>query len=310
MSTTKAIRIHRFGGPEVLQFEDVTLPELAADELLVRVHAASVNPVDYKIRGGGYLPEDRLPVTLGRDLSGVVEARGDGLHSLAQGDAVYAMVGMDRGAYAQHVVVKTSECARKPASLDHDAAAAVPLAALTAWRGLFDHGGLKKGERVLIHGGSGGVGHLAIQFATACGAHVITTVSADDIDFVRDLGAHEPIDYRAHRFEDEVGDVDLVFDLVAGETQDRSWQVLRREGGRLVSTLSEPDAGQARRHNARTAHYMAHPDADQLAGIARMIDDGRVRVVVERTYVLDEAADAQRHLENDHVRGKLVLRAA
>jgi NADPH:quinone reductase-like Zn-dependent oxidoreductase len=174
----KAIRIHGFGGPEVLQLDDVPIPQPGADELLVRIRAASVNPVDYKIRRGAvpWVTPEMLPIILGRDLSGTVE--GAGVGAFGQGEAVYAMLGgIDRGSYAQYVVVKPNEAARKPARLSHIEAAAVPLAALTAWQGLFDHGHLEAGQTVLIHGGSGGVGHFAIQFAKIKGATVLTTVS-------------------------------------------------------------------------------------------------------------------------------------
>ncbi len=179
MPTAKAVCIHHFGGPEVLQLEDITVPPPEDDQVVIRVHAASENPVDYKIREGSYPPisKDQLPVVLGRDVSGVVEFCGPSVRTLKKGDPVFAMVGKDRGTYADHVMLLQSELAAKPQSLDHIHAAAVPLAAMTAWQGLFDHGGLQPGQRVLIHGGAGGVGHLAVQFAKAKGATVFTTVS-------------------------------------------------------------------------------------------------------------------------------------
>jgi NADPH:quinone reductase-like Zn-dependent oxidoreductase len=188
----KAIRIHRFGGPEVLELDDVPVPQPGENESLVRIRAASVNPVDYKIRRGlvPWVTREMLPIMLGRDLSGTVESRGPGVGAFREGDAVYALLGgIDRGSYAEYVVVKPNEAAAKPASLSYIEAAAVPLAALTAWQGLFDHGQLQAGQTVLIHGGSGGVGHFAIQFAKIKGATVFTTVSRKNIDFVRELGA-------------------------------------------------------------------------------------------------------------------------
>ncbi len=310
MTTMKAIRIHRFGGPEVLTLDDVPWPQPKDDEVLVRVHAASVNPVDYKIRGGSYsVKEDQLPYTLGRDLSGTVELLGTRAHTLKAGDPIFAFIGMDRGAYAEYVVVKAMEMAAKPDSLDHVQAAAVPLAGLTAWQGLFDHGHLQAGQRVLIHGGAGGVGHLAVQFAKAKGADVLTTASGSDLDFVHGLGADEVIDYEAERFEDRVSDVDLVFDLVSGDTQDRSWGVLK-EGGILVSTLGQPPAGKAAQHNVQATGYRAQPNPAQLSEIGRLIDDGQVRVVVDRIFPLTEAGVAQDYLEQEHVRGKVVLRVS
>lgn len=311
METMKAVRIQRFGGPEVLQLEDIAIPRPQADEILVHVTAASVNPVDYKIRRGGYpaVGADKLPVTMGRDLCGTVAACGGAVQAHQAGDEVYALLGRERGSNAEYVVLKTGEYAPKPPGLDPAQAAAVPLAALTAWQGLFDHGGLQAGERVLIHGGSGGVGHFAIQFAKARGAEVLTTVGPDDLQFARQLGADRVIDYKHQRFEDFAADVDLVFDLIGGETQERSWAVLK-QGGRLISTLAEPSPEQARRRQARAARYMAQPDAAQLRQIGELIGQGRVRPFVERIFPLDQAAAAHRHLEHDHVRGKVVLQVA
>ena len=309
MTTMKAVRIHRFGGPEVPSLDDVPWPQPQDDEVVVRVHGASVNPSDSKMRAGAFVKEGQLPVTLGRDLSGTVELLGTRAHTLRQGDPVYAMVGIDRGTYAEFVLVKAVEMAAKPDSIDHVHAAAVPLAGVTAWQGLMQHGGLRAGQRVLIHGGAGGVGHLAVQFAKAAGAFVATTVSGADIDFARDLGADQAVDYRAERFEDAVRDMDLVFDLVGGETQDRSWGVLK-EGGILVSTLGPPPRDKAAEHRVQATGYGAKPNPAHLAEIGRLIDEGRVRVVVDSVFPLEEAGAAQTHLERDHVRGKVVLRIA
>lgn len=310
MATMKAVRIHDYGGPEVLSLDEVQFPEPHDDEVVLKVHAASVNPVDYKIRSGKYGGgKEKLPITLGRDVSGVVETCGTRAHTLKRGDPIYAMLGHDRGGNAEYVVVKAVEGTAKPEHLSHTEAAAVPLAGLTAWQGLFDHGGLKAGQRVLIHGGAGGVGHLAIQFAKAKGAFVATTVSRDDVDFVLQLGADQAIDYEHERFEDLVEDVDVVFDLVAGETQDRSWSVLK-PGGIIVSTLSQPSEEKARAHKARGTHYMAQPNAAQLAEIGRLIEVGKVKPFVQATYPLAEVAKAEERLEREHTRGKIVLEVA
>jgi NADPH:quinone reductase-like Zn-dependent oxidoreductase len=305
----KAVRIHEFGGPETLRVEDLPIPEPGRGEIRIRVMAASVNPVDYKIRNGGYLPQDALPMTLGRDVAGVVDAVGAEVRGFHTSDAVYVMLDRSHGGYTEFVVEQAEYCARKPARLDFIQAAAVPLAGLTAWQGLFEHGGLQAGQRVLIHGAAGGVGHLAVQFARARGATVIATCSAQDVDFVKSLGASEVIDYNAQRFEDVVRDVDLVFDLVAGETQDRSWTVLK-DGGALVSTLKEPDKRKAAEKHARAVHYMAHPDGAELAEIGRLIDEGRVTPQIARVFPLAAAAQAERALEQEHVRGKIVLEVA
>ena len=309
MEKIRAIRIHRFGGPEVLQLEEIPPPQPEDDGVVVRVHAASVNPVDYKMRRGGYpaLPPERLPAVLGRDLSGVVARCGPRAQTLKPGDAIHAMIGRDRGAYAEEVAVRATEMTVKPDGLDHIHSAAVPLAGLTAWQGLFRHGGLRAGQRVLIHGGAGGVGHFAIQFAKARGAWVATMASARDLDFVRELGADQAVDYKAQRFEEVVEPVDLVYDLVGGETQSRSWAVVK-QGGALVSTLTEPDQEEARRRSARGLRYMAEPNPAELAEIGRLIGQGMVRVVVSRVFPLEQAAEAHHVLEQEHPRGKVVLR--
>lgn len=306
----RAVRLTHFGGVEALSIESGAIPEPHDDEVLVRVAAASVNPVDYKIREGKYpaVQEKDLPVILGRDLAGTIEAVGTRAHyMLSKGDPVFAFIGQDRGAQAEYVVVKAIELVAAPTSLDLVHAAAVPLAAITAWQGLFDHGGLGEGQRVLIHGGAGGVGHFAVQLAKAKGATVFATCSGDDVDFVRELGADTAIDYKTERFEDIAKGIDVVFDLVAGETQDRSWAVLR-EGGIMVSTLAEPDKQKAAEHNARSApRYTAQPNAAQLGEIAELIDAGKVKVIVSETFSLDRVAQAQERMERGGVRGKIVL---
>jgi NADPH:quinone reductase-like Zn-dependent oxidoreductase len=303
-----AIRIHKFGGPEVLEDDTIPLPVPRNDEILVRIVAASVNPVDGKIREGKFakVNDEALPVTLGRDLSGVVESCGPAAQGIAQGDTVFALLDYDRGAYAQHVIVKPEEWARKPENLSHVEAAAVPLAALTAWQGMIDNGGLKSGQRVLIHGGAGGVGHLAIQIAKAKGAWVATTCSGEDLDFVRGLGADQAIDYKTETFEDRLADIDLVYDLIGGETQERSFKVLK-QGGVLISTLQEPDKAKALYKNITIAHYMARPDAGELSQIAGLLQKGSIKPVVHAVYSLEDAGRAEIALAKDHVRGKIVL---
>jgi NADPH:quinone reductase-like Zn-dependent oxidoreductase len=311
----KVVRIHRFGGPEVLALEDLPAPQPGEGEVLIAVRAASVNPVDYKIRQGGFVPPDKLPMTLGRDVSGTIAklgakaGAGDGGGVLREGDAVYAMLAPDQGGYAEQVLARATDLAAKPSTLDHVHAAAVPLAALTAWQGLFDHGGLRDGQRVLIHGAAGGVGHFAVQFARAKGATVFATAAGKDLDFVRSLGADTAIDYQAQRFEEVARDIDLVLDLIAGETQQRSWSVLK-PGGIIVSSLQKPDEAEARRRQARGTNYVAKPSGAQLVEIGRLIDAGQVRPVVSATLPLAEAARAQVRLEQEHLRGKVVLTIA
>jgi len=303
-----AIRIHRFGGPEALEDDVLPLPLPKDDEILVRVEAAGVNPVDAKMRDGkvASIQAKDLPLTLGRDLSGVIESCGTAVQGLRKGDEVFAFVGYDRGAYAQYVMVKAGEFAPKPANLSHVEAAAVPLAALTAWQGLLDHGKLAAGQRVLIHGGAGGVGHFAVQIAKEKGAWVAVTCSGRDRDFVKTLGADQVIDYQKQKFEEEVGDIDLVFDLVAGETQDRSFAVLK-PGGALISTLQAPDKSKAKDKKLRVADYMAKPNAAQLAEIGHLLLEGKIRPYVFKTFTLEEAGRAEQFLAGQHVQGKIVL---
>jgi NADPH:quinone reductase-like Zn-dependent oxidoreductase len=305
----RAVRIHEFGGPDVMKIEEVPQPSPDSDEVLIKVLAASVNPVDAKIREGKYPPiaQADLPYTLGRDAAGEIVAIGDKVKGYAVGELIYVFLDPKRGGYQETVLAHVSEIAYQPATLDAVQAAGVPLAAITAWQGLFDHGGLAAGKRVLIHGGAGGVGHFAIQFAKARGAWVATTVSSRDADFARSLGADLAIDYKGDKFETMVGKVDLVYDLIGGETQDRSFDVIKR-GGVLISTLQQPDEARGRDRGIRVGRYTAQPNGAQLGEIAGLIDDGSVRVVVDKVFPLEQFKEAQASLENDHIRGKVVLK--
>ena len=307
----RAVVLPHFGGPEVLRIAERNRPEPVDDEVLVRVWAASVNPVDYKIRRGGYLlvTPEMLPVVMGRDLAGTIETLGArARNSRSHGDRVFAFIAFDRGAQAEYVVVKPTELVAMPASLDFAEAAAVPLAAMTAWQGLFDQGQLKPGQSVLIQGGAGGVGHLAVQLAKAKGARVLTTVRGADVGFARELGADVVIDRERERFED-AGEVDLVFDLAGGEVQARSAAVVR-PGGALVSATAVADEAQAaaRSRGVRVpARWIATPNAAQLGEIASLIDAGEVRPIIARIFPLEQASAAHAALEAGGVRGKLVL---
>lgn len=309
MATMKAVRISAFGGPDVLKLEDLPIPQPHEGEFLVKVEAASVNPIDYKIREGAtaFVRADNLPYRMGRDVSCVVTAAGGGASNFKVGEAIYAVV--EQGGYAEYAIVKATGAARKPACLDHIAAAAVPLAGLTAWQGLFRYGELKSGQRVLIHGGSGGVGHFAIQFAKSKGAYVIATAAGAHLRFVLGLGADEAIDYKKQRFEDVVHDVDLVYDLVGGDTQERSFGVIKR-GGVLVSTLTEPDRDKAKARGVRAVRYTMEANATELGEIAKLIDAGKVKPKVSKTFALADAAKAQQFLAEEQPEGKVVLRIA
>jgi NADPH:quinone reductase-like Zn-dependent oxidoreductase len=304
----RKVRIHRFGGPDVLQVDDVELSMPDASQVLVSVKAASVNPVDFKIRKGQYpaVKEDRLPYTLGRDVSGVVEKCGAQATRFAIGDEVVGMVGIGGGGYAEKAVLDEKAIARKPQQIDHVHAAAIPLAGQTAWQGLFRYGQLKAGQSVLIHGGSGGVGHFAVQFAKAKGARVLTTVSTDNVKFARALGADVVIDYKTQRFEDLAQDLDMVFDLVDGETRERSWPLLNR-GGILVTTLTDPSQQAAARHGVRALRYTVEADGKELEEILGLVTSGRVKPHVQKTYPLAEAAQALNSVERGESVGKIVL---
>jgi NADPH:quinone reductase-like Zn-dependent oxidoreductase len=308
MATMKAVLLESFGDTKTLKVKEIDRPLPGDAEVLVKVHAASVNPVDYKTASGKYpaVTQSQLPLVLGRDISGTVVSCGRQVTGLREGDQVYAMLDRAHGGFAEYVALNANLCVPKPAKLDHAAAAAVPLAAITAWQGLFDHGQLKAGQRVLIHGGAGGVGHFAIQFAKERGANVSTTGWAADKDFLRLLGADQAVDYKSDRFEEVVQDVDLVFDLVAGDTQERSWDVLK-DGGALISTLAKPSETMAREHHARGTNYMAQPNAAELAEIGQLINAGKVKPYIEATFPIAEAAIALVRLEGRHTQGKIVL---
>ena len=274
------------------------MPKPVDDEVVLRVHAAGVSAIDRSVA--------RLPAPMGRDVSGVVEICGVRAKSWRKGDEAFALLGLDRGGYADYVVVRSTEVAVKPKTIDHIHAAAVPLAGLTAWQGLFVHGRLQSGQKVLIHGGANGIGHLAVQMAKAKGAYVITTVAREDVEFARSLGADKVIDQEAERFEEMGERVNLVFDLVAGKTQDRSWGVLAR-GATLVSPLSEPSQYKALQLGVRASRYTVQPNSPQLTEICHWIEAVKITPHVSRIYGLGEAAEAQRRLEEGGVRGKLVL---
>jgi NADPH:quinone reductase-like Zn-dependent oxidoreductase len=312
--TMKAIRIHGFGGPEVLAYEDVPRPEPGEGEVLIRVHAAGVNPADWKTRSGSGMAaryRERLPVGMGWDVSGVIEALGDGAEPYRVGDAVFGFVRFpDVGAtYAEYVAAPASEIALKPRVLDHVAAAGVPLAGLTAWQALFDVAQLGPGQRVLVHAAAGGVGHLAVQYARWAGATAIGTASVRNKAFLRELGAVRAIDYRTVRFEEAVREVDVVLDPIGGETRRRSWQTLKR-GGVLVGLVdrASAEAVPPGAEGVRGRYMLAHPDGEQLSEIARLIDAGHVRPHVDAVYPLERASEAHAHGQRGHTRGKIVLR--
>ncbi|MFG2585761.1 NADP-dependent oxidoreductase [Streptomyces malaysiensis] len=312
--TMRAVTIREFGGPEVLTAERVARPEPLPTEVLVRVHAAGINPVDWKTRAGqGMAGLQTLPMILGWDVSGVVEEVGFGVTTLAPGDEVYGMPWFPRaaGAYAEFVTAPSRHFARKPASVGHVEAASLPLAALTAWQALVDTAGVKAGQRVLVHAAAGGVGHLTVQFARHLGAEVVATAREPRHAWLKELGADEVIDYTRQPFEDVTGDIDVVIDLIGtlDDTDARSVSVTR-PGGLVVAIpggVSERLATVAAQAGVRTSPFLVEPDATALHTIAGLVDSGAVRVEVERSFALEEAAEAHRLGETNRTRGKLVL---
>jgi NADPH:quinone reductase-like Zn-dependent oxidoreductase len=309
----RAVRFHAYGGPEVLRLEDAPMPLVAADDVLIRVHAAGVNPADTQFRRGDYqaFVPLALPFILGWDVAGTVAAVGEQVAHYRPGDAVFAFSDMSRhGACAEFVAVRANEVAPAPANLPLEHAAGVPLAALTAWNALFDVARLAAGQSVLVHAGAGGVGLFAIQLARRAGAHVITTASAANHPLLRALGAHEVIDYRHGDFSAGLKDIDVVLDTVGGDTRVRSWSVMR-EGGMLVGiAMPPPDDAAALSHKVRTATVRVMPNGERLAEIGRLLDAGALKVVIDREYPLAEASAAHQRSEARHACGKIILRVS
>jgi NADPH:quinone reductase-like Zn-dependent oxidoreductase len=304
--TMKAACIHDFGGSEVVNLEEVPRPQPGPAEILVRVRTAGVNPVDWKIREG-HFGKSPLPQILGIDFSGVVESLGPDVKDFLPGDSVFGTVAEESGSFAEYAVSSVYQAARKPASLDHVQAASLPVASITAWQALFDAAELAAGQKILIHAAAGGVGSFAVQFAKWKGAHVIGTASKQNLDFVRQLGADEVIDYRTTKFEDVVHDVDVVLDTVGGDTQKRSWAVLK-PGGILVSIVQPPSNEDASARGVRGVYLRSsHDRGDQLARIADLVVSGVVKTFVETVLPLSEVRKALDLSQSGRTRGKIVL---
>jgi NADPH:quinone reductase-like Zn-dependent oxidoreductase len=296
----KAVLIHETGSPDVLHYEEAARLEPDEGEVLIRVHAASVNPVDWKQRRG--LSETAVPAVLGKDFSGTVEAsRAEGF---AAGDEVFGMSAS--GCYAEYTTASAAAIAKKPEGLSHEQAAALPVAGMTAWQALFDSGALEGGQTALIAGAAGGVGHLAVQFAKVAGARVIGTGSARNRDFVLGLGADEYVDYTEQDVGEAVSGVDLAFDTVGGETT-QSLVPAVREGGVLVTIANAPPEEAARQRGARAELLVMNPDPEQLARIAELVARGEVQVELSEVLPLTEVQHAHEHSESGHTRGKIVL---
>jgi NADPH:quinone reductase-like Zn-dependent oxidoreductase len=305
----KAIRMHDYGAIEALVYEDVAKPEPAADEVLIKVQAAGVNPVDWKIVEGfgrGWLNHP-MPHTPGCDVAGIVEAVGNEVKKFKAGDAVYAFTSLAReGAYAEYVIAKALEVAAKPAALDFINAAALPVGTLTASQAIFRLGGLLAGQKILIHAASGGVGSMAVQLAKAKGAYVIGTASGRNAEFVKSLGADEVIDYTTTKFEDVVKDVDVVFDLIGGETGQRSFAILKK-GGFLVSAVQPPDENLCKEYGVRGAMVGVDPNGAKLEEITALVEAGKIKTFVEKVFPLSQAKEALNLSKQGRTRGKIVL---
>jgi NADPH:quinone reductase-like Zn-dependent oxidoreductase len=304
----RVITQHEFGGPEVLTIVDAPEPQPIPTEVLVRVKAIGLNPLDTRLRAGEFpVP---LPFTLGWDISGVVE-KAPHTWRLRPGNEVFGMPLFPRMAngYAELVSAPALHLAHKPAALSHVEAAALPSVGLTAWQGLVDLASVTAGDRVLVHGGGGGVGHVAIQIAKALGAHVITTASGSKREFVEELGADEVIDYTAVDFTEAARDIDVVLDTIGGRTVERSLEVLR-PGGHLLTAVADDDVELAARYEAagmRFSGIVADPDPVGLRGLVELVEQGQLRIHVQETFPFERVVDAHRALESGHLQGKLVL---
>jgi NADPH:quinone reductase-like Zn-dependent oxidoreductase len=301
----KAIVINTYGNEDVLNYVDVERPEPKADEVLVKVHVAGVNQIDWKIRdGAGERMGLKLPISLGSEIAGTIEKIGSDVSDFKEGDAVYGII--TSGSYAEYAIAKIGDMATKPQSLDFENAAAIPLGALTAWQAMFDLANLSSGQRLLITAASGGVGSLAVQIAKAQGAFVIGMASGRNEAFVRDLGADEFVDYTKQNFEEVIKDVDVVFDTVGGDTFERAFHTLKK-GGFLVTAVQFPSEEKAQEFGVKAARISCKPSAQQLAEINRLIDEGKLKIHIETVLPLTEVKKAHQLSQSGRTRGKIVL---
>lgn len=311
----QAVRFHRFGPPEVLVVDSIPRPSSpGAGQVLVRVRAAGVNPIDTAIRGG--LVQNRVPVTLpavpGVELSGTIEEVGPDVTTFTAGQAIYSncIGNLGNGSSAEYMLLPVNTVFPMPRNLSFDEAATVAHGARTAWSGLFEYGNLQKGQSLLVQGGSGGVGMYAVQLAHLNGAYVITTTSAQNFEFVRELGADEVIDYPTTNFEDVVKDIDMVFDCVGGKVMDDSWQVLKR-GGTLVSATGFPSEEIANKYGVDAARVMFPKDLQSIIlQVTSLIEEGKLKPHIRKTFYMDEMAEAHALCESKQGRGRILLHIA
>jgi NADPH:quinone reductase-like Zn-dependent oxidoreductase len=305
----KAVRIHKYGDSSVLTYEDAPIPGILPDEVLIKVHSAGVNPVDWKIREG-YRKDSgqhQLPLTLGWDVAGTIEKTGSMVSLFKKGDAVIARPDMTlNGAYAEYVAVRAFELAIAPMHVPLQQAAGIPRASQTAWVGLFEQGNLNAKQRILIHGASGGVGSFAIQFAKIAGAYVIGTASGKHTDYLKSLGIDEVIDYTKEDFSKKIKDLDMVFDTIGGETQAKSFGLIRK-GGTLVSTVGA-DEKQAEKHGVKAKSFMMISNGSRLQEIVALVDQNMIRIEIEKEFHFSDAKQAHELSQEGHVKGKIILR--
>jgi NADPH:quinone reductase-like Zn-dependent oxidoreductase len=310
----KSAQINKYGSSEVIEINQSTSePTISSGKVLVIIKAAGVNPVDWKIREGGMqqLISLQFPSTLGIDFSGVIKQVGEGVSpsDFKQGDEVYGQAGVingGSGAFAEMALANTESIANKPKRLSHAEAAGLPLVGVSAWQALVENIGLSKGQKILIHGGAGGIGSIAIQLAKYLGADVATTVSINDKQFVQELGADQVIDYKTQTFEDLLHDYDAVFDTVGDETYRRSFKVIKK-GGVIVSMLDQPDSELMNQYGVKAIFQFTQADRERLTKLTQWVDENNIRVNVEKTFSLDEAGKALDYQKDVHPRGKVVL---
>ena len=310
----KSIQIKRYGGSEVVEINQSTpaLSDPSAGKVLVTVKAAGVNPADWKVREGYFqqMTPLQFPSTLGIDFSGVIEKVGEGVHGFKQDEEVYGDAAAIRGrsgAFAEMALANEDSIAHKPKTLSHEEAAGLPLVGVSAWQALVETIRLSGGQKILIHGGAGGIGSIAIQLAMRLGAYTATTVSTNDKEFVQQLGANEAIDYQTQTFEDLLHDYDAVFDTVGGETYTRSFKILKK-GGTIVSMIEQPNQELMHRFGVKATSQFTKVNRDRLTRLAQWVDQNNIRVNIDRTFPLDEAGKALDYQRDIHPRGKIVLR--
>lgn len=307
----KAVQYSRYGGSEVLEVNDIQPPLPAKVQVLVEVYAASINPFDSKLRAG-YMRDMiplTFPVTAGGDFAGVVTKVGEGVTEFKMGDKVYGsslILNGGSGSYAEFTAANVANIAQKPKSTNFEEAAALPLVGSSAVQAIEEHIKLMSGQKILIHGGAGGIGHIAIQLAKATGAYITTTVSQEDIEFVKQLGTDEAIDYKSQKFEELLKDYDAVFDTVGGNTTNRSFKVLKK-GGVIVSMLGQPDPDLAKQQGVTAIGQGTQTNSKHLRRLAELVDSGKIKVEVNKVFPLDQVKEAFDYHQKNNPRGKVVL---